>query len=821
MAAIFPPADKGGVPPGSNVVNGYSPGNPVLGEGPLYVGPDCSTILTDGQMNAIVSEILAAVDELGFAYNSTRIDNLGQALRAIIEQINIELTAKVNRAGDTMTGTLVLAGDPVNPLDAATKQYVDSTDLTALLPWHINHVTGSLTSWLGYDVANPFVSLLQVNTTGNNVSLNRFVSSPDAGASLTFTHPKSDTIGTNAANALGDQIGQINFNGSDGSDYSISAMIVGRVDDTPSSGNVPVSLRFYTAPSGGAVVPRMTVASRGNVMIGPGVPEASVAGLEVYRDATGAATMFGALLENTVQPDVTAYRSVTAQPYYAGGVALNAYMGFQSTSVASPSEFTISSYYNFYAGGPPAGKTTSAYDFYSASPAGTTSNINWGLYVLNDKPSYMGGSLGIGTSSVTSTGGSSRLRVHSSITGAATAYGAFLTSHVQPDVTANAYGVYSYLSADANVSLAQLIHFAAATAVKDASASITNEYGFYAGAGLNAGNTAIGFYGNVPNAANRWNFFGASAAPNYFGGDVGIHTNGYLNFGTSGALGTGGYGLRDNAGVIERKNSGGTWLPLTDTTGNVIQPAPQCGRLVYVDATHIALKPFKGADTRIAGRLYQIPSGGVTLTNAGLAANTLYFIYEFLSGTVIALTALTTGHVMDTTAGNVGTEVASNNAAYSLVGMVYTNASGQFQDSPAVRGVASWFNRRRAVLRGAAIVDQTTASTTFVEANAAARVYFLSWASEATTLHMAGLCYQDTANGYIEFGIAVDSTAALTDAIAAHQPTNPNHDHAVSYSTSVEVSEALHFGTMLFSTVDPAIGGHAFLTANLSGSVMV
>lgn len=35
------------------------------------------------------------------------------------------LTSKVNRSGDTMTGSLVLAADPANPLEAATKQYVD------------------------------------------------------------------------------------------------------------------------------------------------------------------------------------------------------------------------------------------------------------------------------------------------------------------------------------------------------------------------------------------------------------------------------------------------------------------------------------------------------------------------------------------------------------------------------------------------------------------------------------------------------------------------------------------------------------------------
>jgi hypothetical protein len=127
MAAIFPPADKGGVPPGPNVINGYTPNNAVIGEGPLYVAPDCTTVLTADQVNAITSEILAAVDKLGFGYNTNRVDNLGEALSSVITALT---NGKVARAGDTMTGPLTLPGDPTQPLQATTKQYVDAGDST-------------------------------------------------------------------------------------------------------------------------------------------------------------------------------------------------------------------------------------------------------------------------------------------------------------------------------------------------------------------------------------------------------------------------------------------------------------------------------------------------------------------------------------------------------------------------------------------------------------------------------------------------------------------------------------------------------------------
>jgi Chaperone of endosialidase len=122
MAAIFPPADKGGVPPGPNVVNGYTPGNAVIGEGPLYASSDCTTIFTAGQLNALTSEILAAVDILGFAYNANSITNLGGAIKARLDAVS---TGYVDVSGDTMTGPLILSGAPTDPNGAATKDYVD------------------------------------------------------------------------------------------------------------------------------------------------------------------------------------------------------------------------------------------------------------------------------------------------------------------------------------------------------------------------------------------------------------------------------------------------------------------------------------------------------------------------------------------------------------------------------------------------------------------------------------------------------------------------------------------------------------------------
>lgn len=70
------------------------------------------------------------------------------------------LGSKVNIDGDTMTGLLILSGDPVDPLGAATRQYVDSIDLTNFVTLDTAQtITGdkSFTGVFGVSSASPVV----------------------------------------------------------------------------------------------------------------------------------------------------------------------------------------------------------------------------------------------------------------------------------------------------------------------------------------------------------------------------------------------------------------------------------------------------------------------------------------------------------------------------------------------------------------------------------------------------------------------------------------------------------------------------------------
>jgi hypothetical protein len=105
---------------------------------------------------------------------------------------------------------------------------------------------------------------------------------------------------------------------------------------------------------------------------------------------------------------------------------------------------------------------------------------------------------------------------------------------------------------------------------------------------------------------------------------LGLSTNGYLNFGST--LGTSGYGIRDNAGTIEYKNSGGSWSTLSSLGDSVNYWQLQAGALspfsstldllVGGTSTASALLRVAGIESA-AGDLVNIASYG-TLTTGNL-----------------------------------------------------------------------------------------------------------------------------------------------------------------------------------------------------------
>jgi hypothetical protein len=82
---------------------------------------------------------------------------------------------------------------------------------------------------------------------------------------------------------------------------------------------------------------------------------------------------------------------------------------------------------------------------------------------------------------------------------------------------------------NASFTLTNWIHFGAYQGTKGASATVTNQYGFLVDSSLTGATNNYGFYSNIASGSNRWNFYAAGTAANYFAGEVYCGTTGRIN----------------------------------------------------------------------------------------------------------------------------------------------------------------------------------------------------------------------------------------------------------------------------------------------------
>jgi hypothetical protein len=244
-----------------------------------------------------------------------------------------------------------------------------------------------------------------------------------------------------------------------------------------------------------------------------------------------------------------------------------------------------------------------------------------------------------------------------------------------------------------------------------------------------------------------------------------------------------------------------------------LSQVPQCGRFVYSSATACQFAPFRGDLIKINGLVYRIPGAGIAgLANTGifingvagqnLAASTLYYVFAFINGGVITADfSNTVGHATDTSAGNSGVEVKNGDGTRSLIGMIYTNGSSQFQDNTATTvGVISWFNRRQRQMQSALANSGTITTTYWQEVAAAMRLSFLVWSDENwVTATATGDAAVTGAAANYGIGIGLDGVTgtALLPGYAVPYFTNSNHNAVSAAGAGVGLTEGAHFITML------------------------
>ncbi len=133
----------------SGVERAYAPAPAFVSDCQFTALPsDCTARWEPRQANAIVSELVSLAEcwSPGGVWTCSSLHNMCNAFNTWWAPYLAALNGKVNRSGDTMTGMLTLYADPINPLDAATKQYVDA--LHTIVDGKVNRAGDTMTGIL-------------------------------------------------------------------------------------------------------------------------------------------------------------------------------------------------------------------------------------------------------------------------------------------------------------------------------------------------------------------------------------------------------------------------------------------------------------------------------------------------------------------------------------------------------------------------------------------------------------------------------------------------------------------------------------------------
>jgi len=126
------------------------------------------------------------------------------------------------------------------------------------------------------------------------------------------------------------------------------------------------------------------------------------------------------------------------------------------------------------------------------------------------------GRMGLGAVPLTNT----RMYASGTHNYAAASIGSRLAGTIDPSVVTSEFSSFVSNPAVSAGTLPDFEHYVASAGVF--TGTVNRQYGFYVIAGLTGATTNYGFYGNIPAGANRYNFYAAGTADNYFAGSLGI-----------------------------------------------------------------------------------------------------------------------------------------------------------------------------------------------------------------------------------------------------------------------------------------------------------
>lgn len=508
-------------------------------------------------------------------------------------------TIAVSSASDALRITQLGAGnalvveDSTNP--DATPFVVDSNGNVGI---GVTNPSTFVTNGLTLRSSNSFnPAILPWNTTN------------DASSSILAT--RKDRAG--AIVQSGDELYRIFFSGYDGTDYKSAVSIAAFVDGTPGTNDMPGRLVFSTTADGASSpTERMRIRSDGNIGIGFG--GSGSANIYLAKSITGATTAYGFLFTGQIQTDVTAGANyIFTQANVASGFAsalpnirhFYATEGTLSSAVTSQFGFDVDSSLI---------SAANNYGFRSNIPY-SISTLNYNFYAAGSAPNYFAGAIGIGTTPTPGTHGLFAVLNLSS----ATSQNITSQPTFQNTVT-DGRCFTSFPTVPTGTALTNLYHYRANQ--QTLVGTVANVYGFNVEATVIGGSTATyGFHANIPAAANRFNFYAASTAINYFAGPTGVGvTPSGLQFQVQAA---------SNTTVAAFGNAGGTsafvMLRNSVATANEIRFGAESGDLTFYTATVERLRISSAGAATFTGAIKgnTTIAGGYTAHAAGTTAMAL------------------------------------------------------------------------------------------------------------------------------------------------------------------------------------------------------
>ena len=215
----------------------------------------------------------------------------------------------------------------------------------------------------------------------------------------------------------------------------------------------------------------------------------------------------------------------------------------------------------------------------------------------------------------------------------------------------------------------------------------------------------------------------------------------------------------------------------------------QC-KLSVVSATSLRLIPLNGNNVIVNGIPLQIPSGGVAVSNSGLAASTVYYVYLAGSTASPSLVFSTTGHAT----GANGVEVMTGDATRTLVGMIYTTAGGQFFTTTNVVACINWFNRSNVPAINQITSSPSITNTTIAKVTTQTDTQFLSWSNEGAIGMVNGYANNSTAGNAVFTQLQLDGVGWGVISGANSYTASANVPY-ISYGMS-QMVEGLHLASL-------------------------